>query len=232
MKNIHKIIITAFLFICGYTAYSANQTDSLPSYYSSDKKFFSFTVCTNTYMPKSDNVSIYKIFKNDSLIEQYWITNNHLIKLKEGEADFLSTLVTKDTVTLDYLRSKYSLTEKSYSARFDSFFQIQFKHIKQKKGRAYGCGRDRKGHITTFNLFTLQINRNDKTFFSKKFKMRAPKISEFEQQINSMTVFYSEDQKAFIAYGEISYSYDSYLYWIDDTIVFCNRKKPNELSAK
>lgn len=189
MKHIQTIAVISFLFIFTYTTYSANQTDSLPSYYSSDKKFFSFTVSTNTFMPRSEKVCLYKILKNDSLIEQYWITNNHLIKLKAGEADFLSMLLTKDTATLDQIRSQYNLAEESYSARFDTFFQIQLEHIKQKTGSVYGCGQDRKGHKTTFNKFTLEIKRDGKVFFSKKFQMSAPKISEFEQQINGMTVF-------------------------------------------
>ncbi|WP_018343590.1 hypothetical protein [Cytophaga aurantiaca] len=227
MKNIETTLITIFLFIWAYSGYCTIQADSIPSYYSSDKKYFSFTASTYTYLPNStkDHVFIYKIFKGDSLIDHYWITNNHIIKLKEGNSDFLSSLITKDTVTLDQILSKYRLTEKSYSARFDAFFQIEFKNTKQKTGRVYGCGQDRKGHKAIFNIFTLHIKRNDKILYSKKIKMGAPKISEFENNIKSMTVFYSKDQTAFIAYGEYSYCYNAYIFWIDDQIVFCNNLK-------
>lgn len=227
MKNILTIVTTAFLFIWGYAAHCTSQTESIPSYYSSDKKYFSFTAYTYTYLPNStkEPVFIYKIFKGDSLTDHYWITNNYLIKLKEGNSEFLSSLITKDTVTLDQILSKYQLTEKSYSTRLDSFFQIELKNIKQKTGRVYGCGQDRKGHKTTFDVFTLQIKQNDKIVYSKKFEMSAPEISEFENTIKSMTVFYSEDQTAFIAYGEYSYCYNAYIFWIDDQIVFCNKQK-------
>ena len=227
MKNIHILIISALLSVSGFDGYCVVSKDSIPSYYSLDKEYFSFTTTTYKYLPnsKKQKVFIYKIFKGNSLVDQYWINREHVIKLKDIDSEFLQSLIANDTVNINTVLKKYNLTEIANSAFFSSFFKIDYRNVRQKKGLVYGCGQDRKGHITTFNLFTVNIKHNNKTVYSKRIMFSQPTMSELKNIISNMIVFYSTDKNEFFAYGEFNYTEDSSLDWIDDKIILCNRNK-------
>jgi len=227
MKNLHILIIICLLSICGFDGYCFNPKDSIPSYYSLDKEYFSFTTTTYKYLlnSKKQKVFIYKIFKGNSLVDQFWINNGYIIKLKDKDSEFLENLITNDTITLENILNNYKLSETAYSEKFSSFFKVDFRNVKQKKGRVYGCGQDRKGHKTTFTILTVKIKRNKKTVCSKRIKFLQPTMAELQDIINNMIVFYSTDENSFIAYGEFFYKEDSSLYWIDDKIILSNKSK-------